>query len=159
MFVGRVIREIFETSFNVLNWPPKSIIICLIIVYRKNFVFAIRLHLGLFNEMPRVQNVDSLAFLQHSLTIVMMIAGGILLTWFLLLVFQLFNFIPKMAVDFRRKKELIRFQCIRSLGAFVILVKQSRKLSVLNLIMISFVLFLQILFSLLTNSIKTNDGR
>lgn len=117
------------------------------------------MYMGLFNDPPKAKNVDSLGFLQHSLTIVKMISAGILLTWFFLLVFQLFNSTLKLTRDFQRKKELIRFQCLRSMARFVIFAKKSQKLTVLNLIMISFVFFLQILFSLLTNSIKTNDGR
>ena len=132
----------------------------ILLTNRKFSLFAIRLYLGLFNEMPKIQNVNSLAFLQHSLNIVKMIAVGILLTWFFLLAFQLFNLLPKIIGDFRRKKELIRFQNLRSLDAFGIFSKQNQKqTSNLNLIMISFVLFLQILSNLLTNNIKTNDGR
>lgn len=116
------------------------------------------MYLGMFNEKPKAQNVDSLAFLQHSLNIVKMIAAGILLTWLFLLAFQLFNLMPRMTRDFRRRK-VTRFQCLKTLAHFVIFAKKSQKLSVLNLVMISFVLFLQILINLLTNSIKTNDGR
>lgn len=117
------------------------------------------MHLGQFNDPPKATNVDSLGFLQHSLTIVKMISAGILLTTLIVYIFRLTNSTVKVVQDLQQKKRRFAFECLRSIGYFIIFPSTSPKLSRLNLIMISFALFLQVLLALLTNSIKTNDGK
>lgn len=109
--------------------------------------------LGQFAHSPKPQNFDSLAFLEHSRAIVMIIVVGFLVTSLSTLLFRLIDF------DYRQLSTPAKLQRLRSrlVNFYLNYEKRSHLLTKLNLIVIFFLLFLTICLSMLSSNLKTND--
>ena len=110
-----------------------------------------RTALGQFAHIPKPQNVDSLAFLEHSRVIVLILLVGFLFTSLSILLFRLANL-----------RSLASIQALKRLGSrlanfYTNYEKRSHLPTKLNMIVLSFLFFQTICLSLLSSNIKTED--
>lgn len=104
-------------------------------------------HLGEYSDILKAQNVDSLAFLEHSKAIIKAIWIGFLMNAFLIFLFQWIKLKDTAQNSFKRI-------FLRSIYFFM---NKTNALTKLNLIIIFFLMFTQILLNMLTSNIKTNE--
>lgn len=126
-------------------------------------VFTENVHMGQFIAQPTPGNVDALGFFHHSQTIVCLMFAGFLVTSLFVYLFRwIVGRLSQRDVQIRRNRHqpstLKRlFHHLSRLKNFYSYPLGSRILTKINLIVLFYLLFIQILLNMVSSNIKTNE--